>query len=233
MAVANVRVLPAAAVAGTQTSLLGLLQARRAMSLVLSSSNPWPGLAQYDEASTRFFQGRQAETTELLRLIALDHLTVLYGNSGLGKSSLLQAGVMPELRKTRPNLPVYLPVYLRIDFSAGATLPPLDQVLRRLQEELATNGADFPPRHADEDLWHYLHRDGLELRSRDNHLLTPVFLFDQFEELFAHAAGRAAAVEDVFNGLADLIENRIPKSLAGEGTSRAVLSQLEIGRAHV
>jgi hypothetical protein len=228
MAVANVRVLPAAAVANTQTSLVGLLQARRAMSLVLSSSNPWPGLAQYDEASTRFFQGRQAETAELLRLIALDPLTVLYGNSGLGKSSLLKAGVMPELRKTRPHLPVYLPVYLRIDFSASAALPPLDQVLRRLQDELADNGADFAPPHADEDLWHYLHRDGLELWSRDNHLLTPVFLFDQFEELFAHAGGRAAAVEDVFNGLADLIENRIPKSLAGEHTSRAVLSQLDL-----
>ena len=232
MPVANVQVLPTAAAAGTQTTLLGLLQARRAMSLVLSSRNPWPGLAQYDEASTRFFQGRQAETAEMLRLIALDHLTVLYGNSGLGKSSLLKAGVMPELRMARPhpsvNLPVYLPVYLRIDFSGGAALPPLDQVLRRLQEELDATGADFPPLRADEDLWHYLHRGGLELWSHDNHLLTPVFLFDQFEELFAHAGGRAGVVDDVFNGLADLIENRIPKSLAGESTSRAVLSQLDL-----
>ena len=36
--------------------------------------------------------------TELLRLIKREPLTVLFGQSGLGKSSLLQAGVFPRLR---------------------------------------------------------------------------------------------------------------------------------------
>ena len=60
-------------------------------SFQLDADNPWPGLAAYDEASRDFFHGRSAEAAEILRLIRLASLTVLYGKSGLGKSSLLQA----------------------------------------------------------------------------------------------------------------------------------------------
>jgi hypothetical protein len=94
-------------------------------------------------------------------LIRLAPLTALYGKSGLGKSSLLQAGLFPLLREQH-----YLPVYLRIDFSEGAT-DPLEQVARRLEEEPARAGAEYPERHG-ETLWEYLHREPLEIWSRDN-----------------------------------------------------------------
>src|SRR5215472_17140346 len=81
----------------------------------LTAQNPWPGLAAYDEASRDFFNGRDEEADELLRLIRLAPLTVLYGKSGLGKSSLLQAGLFPLLRAAR-----YLPVNVRIDCSEAA-----------------------------------------------------------------------------------------------------------------
>ena len=40
-----------------------------------------------------------------------DSLTLLYGQSGLGKSSLLRAGLFPRLRDEG-----LLPVYIRLDF---------------------------------------------------------------------------------------------------------------------
>ena len=64
----------------------------------LDAQNPWPGLAAYDEAASDFFHGRDTDAEELLRLVRLAPLTVLYGKSGLGKSSLLQAGLFPRLR---------------------------------------------------------------------------------------------------------------------------------------
>ena len=67
--------------------------------LRLSRDNPWPGLESYDEASAEYFRGRTAETEELLSLIRRAPLAVLYGQSGLGKTSLLQAGVFPALRR--------------------------------------------------------------------------------------------------------------------------------------
>ena len=76
----------------------------------------------------KFFYGRESETDELLRLIQLSPFVTLYGKSGLGKSSMLQAGLFPKLRAVR-----FLPVYLRLDFTAHAALPPLAQADARLQ----------------------------------------------------------------------------------------------------
>ncbi len=81
-------------------------------SVSLDEQNPWPGLATYDEAASDFFFGREEEAEELLRLIRLSPLTVLYGKSGLGKSSLLQAGLFPKLREA-----YFLPVYIRLDYA--------------------------------------------------------------------------------------------------------------------
>jgi hypothetical protein len=189
----------------------------------LDAQNPWPGLAAYDEASKDFFKGRDDEAKELFRLIHLAPLTVLYGKSGLGKSSLLQAGLFPRLRREH-----YVPVYLRVDFSERADSPPLEQVARRLEEEIARAGADCPAREPGEDLWQYLHRKDLEIWSVDNFLLTPVLVFDQFEELFSHSGNDPVRIKSVFDGLADLIENRIPSELAGDATDRERRSRLDL-----
>ncbi|MDL1890998.1 hypothetical protein FBQ96_15755, partial [Nitrospirales bacterium NOB] len=65
----------------------------------LNAQNPWPpSLAAYPEGASDFFFGRPKEAAELFQLIRLAPLTVVYGKSGLGKTSLLQAGVYPLLR---------------------------------------------------------------------------------------------------------------------------------------
>ena len=74
-------------------------------------------------------------------------LTVLYGKSGLGKTSLLQAGLYPLLRAEH-----YFPVHLRLDYAPAATLPPLEQAMQKLQEALAAAGAEFPAPALDESL---------------------------------------------------------------------------------
>ena len=60
--------------------------------IIIDAQNPWPGLAAYDEAASHWFKGRDDEADALLRLVQLAPLVALYGRSGLGKSSLLQAG---------------------------------------------------------------------------------------------------------------------------------------------
>ena len=53
------------------------------------------------EADSDFFFGRGRETIEVLSALAsaADRLPVLIGNSGVGKSSLAQAGVLAALKR--------------------------------------------------------------------------------------------------------------------------------------
>ena len=59
---------------------------------------PGPGSFADNEFDARVFFGRSNEVTELADRIAGDRILVLYGKSGLGKTSLLQAGLFPRLR---------------------------------------------------------------------------------------------------------------------------------------
>src|SRR5436305_382652 len=173
----------------------------------LSPDNPWPGLDPFDETDRQYFHGRSAESGELLRLVRRELLTVLFGRSGLGKTSLLKAGVFPLLRDEDS-----LPIYMRLDHADGA--PPLrEQIYRRLQAECAANRVQASPPDAGESLWSFFHRRDAEFWSERNRPVTPVILFDQFEEIFTlgqeteAARARSAAF---LAELGDLIENRPP-----------------------
>lgn len=191
--------------------------------LVLDEQNPWPGLATYDEGASDFFFGREDEIEELLRLIKLSPLTVLYGKSGLGKSSLLQAGLFPRLRNE-----YFLPVYIRLDTANVTVIPFLDQATLWFQDALKASLAEYPVFEAGENLWHYLHRHDLEIWSLDNHLITPVFVFDQFEEVFAGARPDLPHPRILCRDLADLIENKIPASLVSGYPGKQLSNKLDL-----
>jgi formylglycine-generating enzyme required for sulfatase activity len=176
--------------------------------IAIDEQNPWPGLGSFDEGAARYFNGRQTESAELRRLLLDTPLTVLFGASGLGKTSLVQAGLFPLLRKQH-----YLPVYVRLDLSDRAA-PLIEQVKLALQAQIKAKGIDAPAMSDGESLWVYLHRSELELWSRQNQLLTPVFVFDQFEEVFTLGAENRAAVARLRIDLADLVENRLPAAQA-------------------
>lgn len=175
---------------------------------VLDSDNPWPGLASYDEAAREFFSGRGAEAAELARRIADEPVTVLFGKSGLGKSSLLRAGVFPLLRE-RGVLPVL--VRLRYDIDAAE---PMEQIAAALFAAFAAGQIKHPPRRAGESLWEYLHREGLAFWAPKIRPARPVLVLDQFEEVFTLGRSSWTRVEAFREQLADLAENRIPAALA-------------------
>jgi WD40 repeat protein len=170
----------------------------------LDAQNPWPGLDAFDEAACDFFNGRDRESEHLLRLVVDAPLTVLFGKSGLGKTSLLRAGLFPRLRARH-----LLPVQVRLDIRADA-LTLGEQLRDALLAAAAADGAYAPGFAAGETLWEYLHRADLEIWSRHNHPLTPVFVIDQFEEVFTLGEKYPQMVERFQHELGDLAENRVP-----------------------
>jgi len=172
----------------------------------LDAENPWPGLMPFTEATQAFFHGREAEAAELLRRVRRERLTILFGQSGLGKTSLLCAGLFPRLRAAD-----FLPVYLRLDWTT-AHISPLSQIKQALADNLAEHGVEGRAPGSDETLWAYFHDKETEFWNRRNRLITPVAVFDQFEEIFTLGHGVASAWA-VLDELAAIIENRPPANV--------------------
>ncbi|MFV8051179.1 WD40 repeat domain-containing protein [Mycobacterium sp. 48b] len=174
----------------------------------LDSENPWPGLASFEESAHAFFFGRTEDTQTLLAHVLDTPVTVLNGSSGLGKTSLLQAGLFPELRARN-----FLPIYVRLELKhrVGALSQQLHQAVRKA---IRSEAPDTVLPSDEESLWEYLHRKGLEIWSAKNQLLTPVMVIDQFEEIFTLGERVPELVDAFREELGDLAENRIPASLA-------------------
>jgi tetratricopeptide (TPR) repeat protein len=62
-------------------------------------ASPYKGLAAYSEEDAPFFFGREEERRNIISNLTASRLTLLYGASGVGKSSVLRAGVVPDLRR--------------------------------------------------------------------------------------------------------------------------------------
>ena len=178
----------------------------------IDPENPWLGLSSYTEESRAYFHGRDEEAAELARRVQRKNLTVLFGQSGLGKTSLLRAGLVPRLRGEG-----FCPVYVRVDYSPESP-PPSEQIKQAIFRATAEAGHWSRPGTAieGESLWEFLHHRGDLLRDADGRTLLPLLIFDQFEEIFTLAQaddrGRLRAKE-FLEDLADLVENRAPAAL--------------------
>ena len=62
-------------------------------------STPYVGLVPYREEDAPFFFGRDEERDVVDGNLHAGRLTILYGPSGVGKTSLLRAGVVHDLRE--------------------------------------------------------------------------------------------------------------------------------------
>jgi tetratricopeptide (TPR) repeat protein len=179
---------------------------------LVDEEHPWLGLDSFSEETRHFFYGREEEIAELARRVQRKTLSILFGQSGLGKTSILRAGIVPRLRREG-----FCPVYVRIDYSRDSPSPSqqIKQAIFRATEDA---GKWTRPGSAvqGESLWEFLHhRDDLLMDSTGN-AITPLLIFDQFEEIFTLAQdddfGRRRVAEFV-EDLADLVENRAPKAL--------------------
>src|SRR5207244_234322 len=135
----------------------------------------YPGVRSFEEPDRLRFFGRTQSTDELLLRVLSVRLLLQFAPSGVGKTSLLNAGLFPKLR-----LHTYFPFIIRLN-QVKETLT--QAATRSLKDAAIASGLKEPviPENA-ETLWTLL--AGVQLWSHDLLLLTPVLVFDQFEEVF-------------------------------------------------
>src|SRR5437763_16554480 len=103
--------------------------------------HPWLGLESYQAETRAYFFGRDQEVAELHLRLRSHPLLVLYGRSGLGKTSILNAGLIPRLVAEQQ-----VPVLHRFDYN-NERLGPAEQLMLLLFRlaKMKTHGTSRMP----------------------------------------------------------------------------------------
>lgn len=163
-----------------------------------TEQRPYRGMQTFSEEHKNLFFGRTKPVDEIFDLLKNNLLTVIFGKSGIGKSSLLNAGLLPKLREN-----FYLPILIRIPFSDTGVDP-----LAYTQSAIETAVKKYIYRDfkypANATLWQFFRE-----ANYTGGAVIPVLIFDQFEEYFNFGKQNKQSAEAFIKELSDLIENRM------------------------
>jgi len=169
----------------------GVAEAQRTEAGEVLDVCPYPGLAAFGREQARWFFGRDQQTAELSACVAetLDQrsgLVLVTGVSGAGKSSLLRAGLIPDLdrgalpdagSRTWPRL-LFTPTGDPVSVLAAQIADPTDISAQVLREAMNTSA----------DTITGLIREALGRTEGTGEQSRIVIIVDQFEEVFALCA---------------------------------------------
>jgi len=136
---------------------------------------PYKGLSPFDdsELDALLFFGRERETEIVVANALASRLTVLYGPSGVGKSSLLRAGVVRSLRQLSSTEPMGVAYY---SSWSGDPILGIDEAVRGALAEAFGGDPGEAPGDLPDRVDGWTAALGGEL----------VLVLDQFEELFLY-----------------------------------------------
>ena len=156
----------------------------------MQQDSPYKGLIPFEESDAPYFFGREKEARLIIAHLFASPLTLLYGATGVGKSSLLRAGVIPQLRERNmhesENSSLYSDLIV-IVLQRWQGVP-----VNRLKEELINSAKNLI-----KDNFEYSYSDSLynliySLINKNN--LRIMIILDQFEEYFLYHP-----LEDIFD----------------------------------
>lgn len=160
----------------------------------------YPGASPFETYQQRLFFGREHDTELLYRQIKLEQLVVLYSKSGLGKSSLLNAGIVPLVERDARLQS------MRVRFRAwspGKLATPAD-ITRALIAPTGSERTFLDSLIKDEPtLWHNTKEFQIKNQGQKGLFL----IFDQFEELFTYPK---PAIAEFQRQLAETLYSDIP-----------------------
>lgn len=147
------------------------------------------GFQSYKEGETIY--GRDIEIQNISKSIFNNLHTLLYGQSGVGKTSLLQAGIYPRLRANG-----FFPVYIRLgllSYTEDYNKYIIDEIIKEAGRIDSSKGKEviLIRRLLDESSYrNYSLLDfiqGTQFLTEMGEIKIPVLVFDQFEELLTNA----------------------------------------------
>ncbi|MBC7777524.1 MAG: ATP-binding protein [Phycisphaerae bacterium] len=169
----------------------------------------YPGIRSFTHEEGLLFFGRKNDEERLYKLARLEKIAVLYGKSGYGKSSLLQAAVLPRISRETD----FVVIQVRFGyFSADSEgLMPIAHTTERIETWAKLQNTRQTKRSYldllipnEGSLWYHLKK--AQAATGNNRF---VLVFDQFEEVFSYSD---RAVLQFRAQLADLLYVQIPQN---------------------
>lgn len=158
----------------------------------------YPGIRSFEINEQHLFNGRALESRELYSMIKVRRSVVLFAKSGIGKTSMLNAGVIPLLEQDH-----FYAVKARFQNTGYPPVETVKQVIEKgnyINQTLLKKYTKGKP-----TLWELL--KACEFQQNGEQAVA-VFIFDQFEEFFSHSAADQAGF---IKAIADIINERLPE----------------------
>ena len=140
-------------------------------------NNPYVGPRPYERGERRNFYGRDRDARDLIGVILSEQVTLFYAQSGAGKTSLLNAQVIPTLEER--GLYVFPVARVSSDLPPSVSAQAVDNIFV-FSALLGLAGTEVAP----ESLLSHTLLSYMQQVVRDPELHPPVIILDQFEELF-------------------------------------------------
>ena len=166
--------------------------------------NPWLGLKAYDEGTILY--GRNEDTINLAQLVFYNTDAVLYGKSGIGKSSLLNANLLPRARRRGIE-----PIFIRLDHHENVD-SYVTQIINAIKNAGIAIEKKFDTSSDTPLLWELFHCYEFFKGNKRTPLL---IIFDQFEEIFTLQQNQEKRLA-FFKEMADFINDIKPRQLTQE-----------------
>lgn len=170
------------------------------------ATNRYPGVKPFSSSENFLFFGRESDIDALNSLIFIKQTVVLYSKSGYGKSSLINAGIIPRLQNNETWLYFAIRFNNFSDKEADKNLSPLQTTRKRFSDSLTDDKENFIAKLIPDEnsLWYWMKQN--QLQKKKNNFIV---FFDQFEELFTYPKEQ---VDKFSEQLSQLLYTTIPVS---------------------
>ncbi|MEM8510202.1 MAG: SUMF1/EgtB/PvdO family nonheme iron enzyme [Bacteroidota bacterium] len=169
-----------------------------------SNKRRYPGPVPYTESDQNVFKGRHLELDNLYHLINNQALTVLYGKSGIGKTSIVEAGLVPIFNEDNN----YQIINVRFHgYKGEESILPVQRfknVLLGLREKNPEPTFLEKFKLEDTSVWRIFKELSINNQQKKSFLI----IFDQFEELFSY---NDKSILELQKALSSIINYEIPQ----------------------
>lgn len=167
------------------------------------SKNRYPGPKPFRTDEKDIFFGRDTDIAEFYKYIFLHQSVVLFGKSGYGKSSLINAGIIPLLAEKNKQVH-FFEVKFGPYVSGSDRSTPIERINAIIKEKSTEKSTLILEKYfeTDDSFWHTL--KNYQISHEANEI---IFFFDQFEELFTYPQ---ELIFEFKQQLADVLYTTVP-----------------------